>query len=60
MPFWTGTVGIIWFLLWSLLTASCPEEHKTISKAELEYIIKSRGGEKKEVNNLHITNLQND
>ena len=34
----TGTVGIIWFILWILTTADSPSTHPRISPEEREYI----------------------
>ena len=34
----TGTVGIIWFILWILTTADSPSTHPRISLEEREYI----------------------
>ena len=33
-----GALGIIWFFFWNKLVTSYPEDHKSISKEELEYI----------------------
>jgi len=36
-----GAVGIIWWMLWQRFVTATPEEHKTISKEELEYITRT-------------------
>ncbi len=38
-----GGLGIVWFILWTILVTSSPESHPRISKEELDYIIKERG-----------------
>ncbi|PSN34790.1 hypothetical protein C0J52_06210 [Blattella germanica] len=40
----TSTVGIIWFTSWWMWIYDSPEEHPTITEAELLYIKKSLGG----------------
>ncbi len=41
--FISGGLGIVWFILWTILVTSSPESHPRISKEELDYIIKERG-----------------
>ena len=33
-----GSVGIVWFIFWMLLTSKSPEEHRFISEEEKLYI----------------------
>lgn len=33
-----GALGIVWFFFWNKLVTSYPEDHKSMSKEELEYI----------------------
>ncbi|XP_071942007.1 sialin-like [Antedon mediterranea] len=41
-----GTLGLIWFVLWTILVHNTPAQHPRISPEELEYIEKSIGGKK--------------
>lgn len=36
-----GIVTLIWVLFWCVLGANSPEEHRSISKEEQEYIVRS-------------------
>lgn len=38
-----GSLGVIWFIAWMMLTASSPAEHPRISEAERNYIEQSVG-----------------
>ncbi|KAL1494699.1 hypothetical protein ABEB36_010257 [Hypothenemus hampei] len=38
--FW-GVVGLVWFVLWTIIVAKSPEQDKKISKEELTYILNS-------------------
>lgn len=37
----SGSVGLIWFIVWWLVTADTPAEDHRISKEELQYITES-------------------
>ncbi len=34
-----GIIGVVWFVLWMILAAKSPENHRFISEKEREYII---------------------
>jgi ACS family sodium-dependent inorganic phosphate cotransporter-like MFS transporter 5 len=34
-----GIVGIVWFVLWMILAAKSPEDHRFISDKERDYIV---------------------
>eukprot|EP00794_Sanderia_malayensis_P012121 gene12121-13372_t len=38
-----GGIGVLWFIIWSVLITSSPERHARISEEELAFIIKERG-----------------
>ena len=39
----SGSIAVLWFLLWCLLVAESPAKHPSISNKELEYIQGSIG-----------------
>lgn len=41
--FAVGAVGIVWFIVWTLLVYNKPADHPRISPEEKEYIITSIG-----------------
>jgi len=41
-----GALGCVWFMLWTLLSSSGPENHRCISEAERKLIIDSLQSEK--------------
>ena len=43
-----GLIGIVWFILWMLLAAATPSDHRFISEKEREYIIKQTNFNKNE------------
>lgn len=51
----SGSIGLIWFVLWTLLIYESPLEHPYISEAEILYIGTTQNGEKsRKVNCLRI------
>jgi len=45
----SGSVGVLWFIVWSLVAESSPENDGCISVEEKEYIIMHRGADKNTV-----------
>lgn len=50
----TGTLGMIWCLLWYLLAFNTPQEHPRISQKELEYIEDNISSEVKEALGMKV------
>ncbi len=40
----TGSIAVLWFVLWFLLTTDEPSSHKWISKSEVNFIEEFRAG----------------
>ena len=43
--YFSGSYGVVWFVLWMILTADTPESHPRISKIERQYIQESLRGQ---------------
>jgi len=41
--FTSGSVGILWFIVWTILVYDKPADHPRISKEEKDYILSSIG-----------------
>lgn len=55
----SGAVGLVWVLVWSLIGASSPAEHPTISDSEKTFIIGSQNNTlTKKVNSYNFIDKQ--
>lgn len=51
-----GTIGVVWFCLWSFLISESPENHRYISEKERAYIMGSTGRKADATNSVYINN----